>query len=342
MLHIESLDTDTALKNILASQAIQPAEIIEASELSDRIGIDVVLVSDLHQASGSFKERGAENFFATHLAIDGLTFAVTSSAGNHGAGVAYAGRRHGVRTQVHVPVGTPLAKIENIKRLGGDNTTVVVQGSSFEEATEIAQQVVANAHDDTTKYVSAFDDEYVAAGQGTMLYDAKTDDFVQADGYLAQVGGGGLLSGLISATQRYFPRYYGVEVNGATALQTNMAVPGSKLKTVDTFAEGLAVKQVGSIVLDHVHALGDHFNHVAVTPKEVMQALTYLHEDPDNLRRHRANKQPLRAETAGATALAGLFRLAPGLQGMRVAVPITGGNYDQNRLDGYKQTLLSA
>ena len=69
----------------------------------DELGVPgrVVLKLELLQHTGSFKARGALN---SVMVLDEGTRAVTAaSGGNHGAAVAWAARRDGLRADVFVP-----------------------------------------------------------------------------------------------------------------------------------------------------------------------------------------------------------------------------------------------
>ena len=71
---------------------------------------------ELMQHSGSFKARGA---FANLLLRDvPVTGVVAASGGNHGAAVAYASQRLGIRATIFVPSITSPAKVDRIRAYG--------------------------------------------------------------------------------------------------------------------------------------------------------------------------------------------------------------------------------
>ena len=78
----------------------------------------VVLKLEHLQHTGSFKARGA---FANLLLRDVPDVGVAAaSGGNHGAAVAYAARRLGVRARVFVPGYSSPAKVDRIRRYGAE------------------------------------------------------------------------------------------------------------------------------------------------------------------------------------------------------------------------------
>src|SRR5947209_20349499 len=78
------------------------------------------------QHTGSFKPRGAfANLLTRPAPRDGVAAA---SGGNHGAAVAYAAMRLGIRATIFVPQITSPAKIERIRDYGAE---LVVAGDRY-------------------------------------------------------------------------------------------------------------------------------------------------------------------------------------------------------------------
>src|SRR5436305_4428451 len=78
------------------------------------------------QHSGSFKARGAfANLLLRKIPDAGV---VAASGGNHGAAVAYAARRLGVRARIFVPTVSSPAKIQRIRDYGAE---LVVGGERY-------------------------------------------------------------------------------------------------------------------------------------------------------------------------------------------------------------------
>ena len=81
------------------------------------------------QHSGSFKARGAfANLMTRKIPPAGV---VAASGGNHGAAVAYAAMRLGVRAKIFVPTVSSPAKIARIRGYGAD---LVVGGERYADA----------------------------------------------------------------------------------------------------------------------------------------------------------------------------------------------------------------
>src|SRR5205809_3618195 len=83
---------------------------------------EVVFKLELLQHSGSFKARGAfANLLLRQVPAAGV---VAASGGNHGAAVAYAAMRLGVRAKIFVPTVSSPAKIRRIREYGAELSIV--------------------------------------------------------------------------------------------------------------------------------------------------------------------------------------------------------------------------
>src|SRR5450631_3678775 len=81
------------------------------------------------QHSGSFKARGAfANLLTRPIPACGV---VAASGGNHGAAVAYAAMRLGVRATIFLPSVTSAAKLERIRGYGAK---LVTSGDRYADA----------------------------------------------------------------------------------------------------------------------------------------------------------------------------------------------------------------
>ncbi|MFG2967967.1 MULTISPECIES: threonine/serine dehydratase [unclassified Streptomyces] len=256
------------------------------------------------QPTGSFKVRGA---LAALSALPEGTRVVTASAGNHGAGVAYAALALGLSATVVVAENASPAKVALLRRLGAD---LVQVGHSFDEAEAHALALAEQgAH-----YLSGYNDPHVIAGQSTIGRELDT----QLDGDLTVVcgvGGGGMASGLgLWAATRPGVRVVGVEAEVSTAVSA--AVQAGRQVTVsigETLADGMAGNiEPGSVtpglIAQHVEAM------VTVTEAEIRAAIRYL-----------ITERGYVAEGSGAVAVAALLAGKVPVHGRAVAV-VSGRN----------------
>jgi threonine dehydratase len=144
-------------------------------------GRPVVLKLEHLQRSGSFKLRGALNALLSGEQPDRV---VTASGGNHGLGVATAAGILGVPAVVYVPRGVPESKACRIEATGAK---LIRHGDTYAEA-------AAAAGAEPGRYVHAYDDPIVVAGQGTVTAEV-VEECPDVDAVVVAAGGGGLAAG---------------------------------------------------------------------------------------------------------------------------------------------------
>jgi threonine dehydratase len=260
---------------------------------------------ELFQHAGSFKTRGA--FFNLLTRAIPAAGVVAASGGNHGAAVAFAAMRLGVKARIFVPTVSSPAKIARIQAYGAD---LVVTGDRYADALAASQAWMAESG---ALPVHAFDQEETLLGQGTLARELDR----QAPGLdtlLVSVGGGGLIGG-IAAWCGGRPRVIGVEPEAAPTL-TRALEAG---KPVDAPAGGLAAdslapRRVGEPMFPIAQA------HIA---RVLLVSDAAIREAQDAL----WAAVRVVAEPGGAAAfaalLSGAYLPAPG---ERVGVVVSGGN----------------
>src|SRR5919198_699050 len=110
--------------------------VLPSATLTDRCGGDVVLKAESLQRTGAFKIRGALSKLSA-LGDSCAAGVVCGSAGNHAQALAFAARERGVRCEVFMPNGAPIAKVEATTALGAH---VEMAGSSVDDCLVAAQE----------------------------------------------------------------------------------------------------------------------------------------------------------------------------------------------------------
>ena len=148
-------------------------------------GRPVLLKLEQLQLSGSFKLRGAMNAMLAGHTRDHI---VTASGGNHGLGVATGASLLGVTATVFVPESVPEIKARRIVATG---VTLVRIGQTYAEAAAAAAELASRPGH---RYVPAYDDPLVVAGNGTVAAEVVADA-PDVDTVVVAAGGGGLSAG---------------------------------------------------------------------------------------------------------------------------------------------------
>ena len=191
------------------------------------------------QHAGSFKPRGAFNTLLSQaVPVAGVAAA---SGGNHGAAVAYAARRLGLKARIFVPEISSPAKIAVIRSHGSD---IVIGGARYADAQDACDRYVAETG---ALRVHPFDADTTIAGQGTVALEWETED-PELDTVLVAVGGGGLIAG-IATWWAGRVRVVVVEPEGSRALHAALAAgrPGD-VDVNSVAADSLGARNVGERV----------------------------------------------------------------------------------------------
>ena len=239
--------------------------LIESRPLSLAAGRTVWLKLDALQPCGSFKLRGVGHACEVHHARGARHF-VSSSGGNAGLAVAYAGRKLGVPVTVVVPETTTERAKELLHQ---EDAKVVVHGSSWQEANALAQTLVGP--DDA--FIHPFDDPLLWAGHASLVDEVAASGY-KPDAVVLSVGGGGLLSGVIEGLKRNgwgdVP-VLAVETEGAASLHAAVqAGHPVELERLASVATSLGAKRVADQAMVCV---GEHPVHsVLVSDRAALEA----------------------------------------------------------------------
>jgi threonine dehydratase len=301
----EALSTDGLLSETLIRQAGARIGAMFAPTPLVRSARGAWLKLENLQVTGAYKVRGAFNALAAQVERGDRRPVFAASAGNHGLGVAWAARHFGLDATILVPAGAPRSKVRGCHRLGA---RVFEEGSTFDAC---AAAAVALAERRGGRFVHAFDDPEVIAGQATVALELL---MARPEVVVVPIGGGGLLAGMGSVLWRVGVRLVGVQVAGAETFR--QALSGEALTpAARTLADGLRVatpgqltRRIGARVLDEIVVVGED---------EVAATVASLAVD-----------DKIVAEGAGAASVAALARIA----GTRRIAIVSGGNIDADLL----------
>lgn len=216
-----------------------------------------------HNRTNAYKVRGALAGLVAARA-QGARSVWTASAGNHGAGVAYAAQLLGMNATIYVPECAPKIKVKNIQNFG---SRVTCTGDTFDACLERAlaeeRASLSGAH-----FVHPFDEFAVVAGQGTIGVEllehaavlCAQNNFSRVRIFLP-IGGGGLAAGVASVIKTAWPKWLpapeiiGVIDESSPAAMIGMSF-GRQVRTIpDTIADGTKVAVVGKTFLEVAHLI---------------------------------------------------------------------------------------
>ncbi|KKO63091.1 Phenylserine dehydratase [Janthinobacterium sp. KBS0711] len=275
------------------------------------------------QPPGSFKIRGI-GLACEEYARRGASRFISSSGGNAGIAVAYAGRQLGIPVIVVVPETTS----ERAKALiAQEGAEVIVHGAAWQEANALAQSMLTPQD----AFLHPFDDPLLWQGHAGMI-DEVASAGLKPDAVVLSVGGGGLLAGVAEGLQRNGwddVAIVAVETQGAASLAAAVAAREHvALPAVSSIATSLAARQVCA----QAYAISQtrRLHSVVVSDRAAVDACQRFISD-----------QRLVVEPACGAALAAVYGKAPELAPYRnVLVIVCGGvTATTQQLDHWTATL---
>ena len=267
--------------------------------------LNLVFKLELLQHSGSFKVRGAfANLLTREVPAAGV---VAASGGNHGAAVAYAAQKLGMKARIYVPKVSSPAKIDRIRSYGAQ---LVVDGERYADALAASERWAAESG---ALQVHAYDQEGALLGQGTVGMELE-EQAPSIDTLLVAVGGGGLIGG-IAAWYEGKVKLIGVEpVLAPTLTRALEAGRPVDAEAGGIAADSLAPKRVGELMFPLARRFVEKV--VLVEDREILASQKALW---DRLR--------IVTEAGGAAAYAALLSGAyKPEKDERVGVLVCGGN----------------
>ena len=317
----ERLSSQVTFKNILkAKAAIKPyiprTSLLYYSELSRLIGCSAYVKHENHLPTGSFKIRGALNFFQTIPKEDVVNGILVSTRGNHGLAMAWAGQWFHTPCTVVVPKNNNPEINRIIESCGAE---LIVHGHDFYDAQFYCDELVAAAG---YYYVEQGNEPEILNGIGTMGLEIF-EDLPDVDVIICPIGGGGGCASLLRVAQAINPKVEVIGVQAAKAAAYYNSLQQGEwtvLEDAETIADGLATRSVFQlpyiIMKDYVKEV------VLLSEEEVLEGIRLALTASHNL-----------AESAGAASLIAAVKIKDKLKDKKVALIMSGGNLDREHLE---------
>ena len=188
---------DIYAASILIKTTVCRTPLVPSHALSALVGTEVRLKMENLQHTGSFKLRGAANVLACLNADQQRAGVIAPTAGNHGLGFACSGQAAGIPVSIFLPLSADPIKVSAMKSYGA-------QVTFFENIEDARQAAIIAAQQSGALFVSAYNNEKMIAGGGTVGLEIM-EDWADADVILVNIGGGGLASGIATAIKAINP-----------------------------------------------------------------------------------------------------------------------------------------
>ncbi|MCH9671129.1 MAG: pyridoxal-phosphate dependent enzyme [Gammaproteobacteria bacterium] len=288
--------------------------ILRNDALDEMVGAQLFFKCENLQHVGAFKFRGACNAVFALDETRAQAGVATHSSGNHAAALALAARLRGVHATIVMPEDAPNVKKRAVAELGAE----IVFCAPTQAAREAAVEQVIAASGATL--VHPYNDFHVICGQGTAARELL-EDFPNVDALVTPVGGGGLLSGTVTAATGHSGDVSVLGAEPATADDAFRSFQANRLIELDappkTIADGLRTS-LGPLTFDIIRSGVTDI--LRTDEDEIRAAMRLLWE-----------RLKIVVEPSGAVPLAALLANPPS-RFKRIGVIISGGNVDLDRL----------
>lgn len=291
---------------------------VPSRTLSERLGTNIYLKLELFQKTGSFKPRGVFNRMLRLSDEEKKPGVVGFSGGNFAQALAYGGRTLGIRTHIFMPEYTPKNYVEATRGYGTEL-----------ELTPTLQGIIEGAERYSRRgwtFIHPYDDPFMMGGHGTLGLELL-EDVPELTDVVVSIGGGGLMSGVVTAIKSVKPsaRVWGVETEGADAMAR--ALEAGKVVEIQptSIAKTLGAPNVAE---DALTIAQQHLESVTVVPdKEAFEALKFLLE-----------RAKVLAEPAASCTLAAAERLRLNFSNdHQVVLILCGGNVSLSDLGEFEK-----
>ncbi|WP_019412853.1 threonine/serine dehydratase [Paenisporosarcina sp. TG20] len=288
--------------------------ILKSQQLSHICGNQIFLKSEHLQKTGSFKIRGASNKVIQAIQ-EGAKYVTAASSGNHGQAVAYIANKYGIPATIVVPEDVSECKINAIKAYNGK---IEMCGTTSAERLPRAKEIAVQ---ENGVFIPPYDDPFIMAGQGTVGLEI-INQFQDVDIVLVPIGGGGLISGILTAIKESNPKVKVIGVEPEIASDTYLSIQNGKITAISgtsTIADGLRTNQPGDLTFPILMKYLDDI--VLVSEEEIRLAFSFVME----------RMKQLIEPSSATTVAAAMFNKIP-FQGKKIVTVISGGNVDLDKI----------
>ena len=268
----------------------------------------------IFRRSAHFKFRGANNAVLSLEKSELKKGVATHSSGNHAAALALAAKMKNIPAYIVMPSTAPEIKKKAVESYGAQ---IIYCEPNLKSREEILSRIV----DETgATFIHPYDDFSVIAGQATSAKEIF-GEIDNVDYLITPVGGGGLLSGSCLSTKYFSPntKVIGAEPKGADdayrSIRDNIIYPSINPITI---CDGLLTQlceKTFSIIKSNVHEI------ITVSEESVIASMQMIWE-----------RMKIIVEPSSAVTLAAVMENAEKFSGKRIALILSGGNVDLEKL----------
>ena len=293
---------------------IHRTPVLSSSTLNKLTGCELYFKCENFQKTGSFKIRGAMNAVLT-LNKEELKRGVTShSSGNFAQALAYAAKCAGTKAVIVMPENVTPSKRDAVLGYGAE---IIYSGNKPLDREKKCDEVIQKTG---AIFIHPSNDIRVITGHSScaieLINDSEDLDYV-----FVPVGGGGLISGIITGFQQFSPS---TKIIGAEPLNADDAYQSIKENRIvpqlnpNTIADGLRTS-LGEVTFPIIKEYVGEI--VRVSEDEIINAMMLIWE-----------RMKIVVEPSGAVSFAALLHNSAEYKNKKIGIIVSGGNADLLKL----------
>jgi len=305
-------DIDNAHTRI--AEHIHRTPIFTSNSINEIAGANLYFKCENLQKIGAFKFRGATNVVNLIPEEEIKRGVATHSSGNHAAALSLAAKKRGAPAHIVMPHTAPDIKKNAVKGYGGN---IVFCEPTMESRETTLEKIVEKTG---AIFVHGYDNYKIIEGQATcakeIIEDVKSLDYI-----IVPCGGGGLTSGTALSAHYYSDgvKVIAAEPSGADdayrSIRDGKIYPSIKPRSI---ADGLLT----SLCEKTFEIIGKYVSEVVTVDDEyIIEAMRMIWE-----------RMKIVVEPSGAISLAVVLANKKKFKGAKVAVILSGGNVDLEKL----------
>ncbi len=303
------LDAHELIKN-----QIHRTPVLTSASINEITDCELYLKCENLQKVGAFKFRGASNAVLSLSESDLQKGVATHSSGNHAAALALAAKMKCVPAYIVMPRTAPEIKKKAVEGYGAK---IIFCEPTLQSREETLSKIV----DETgATFIHPYDNYSVIAGQATAAKEVF-EDVGEIDYIIAPISGGGLLSGTCLSARYFSPntKVIGAEPKGADdafrSIRDGVIYPSTNPKTIcDGLLTNLSERTFG-IIKANVNEI------ITAEESTIIEAMKMIWE-----------RMKIIVEPSGAVTLAVVLANKQKFSGKKIALILSGGNADLNKL----------
>ena len=298
------------------SKGIHNTPVLTSQSIDKISGCRIYFKCENFQKIGAFKMRGALNAILSFDKKDIEKGFVTHSSGNHAQAVALSSKICNTKSYIIMPKDAPKIKIEAVKSYGAE--VILCENNErarISQCNKILERTGAN-------FIHPYDNYDVILGQATCAKELYEDKNIpRLDNIICPVGGGGLASGTIKATEFFSPETKVVLSEPENASDAHDSFNQKKLipvKNPNTIADGLKTslsKKTFNIILSGTEEI------ITVSEAEIINSMKIIWE-----------RLKVICEPSCSLPLAAILKNKSKFRNKSVGIILTGGNIDLSNI----------